>query len=369
MLYPKYNHNYSFRDFEYIVKGFNKDYSIPLENLVKKTFRVKYACFLDSGRAVISEVLNYLNYPEDSEIMVPVNVCDAVVESIKSNNLKAVTIDINENLTLDTKDIRKKITPNTKAIISVHTFGIVPNSSEILSIAKENKIRVIDDLCQSLPITKNKENEYITDLCGVLSLDITKPISAFGGGVLLTDNKNLFEKVNPQVQENIFQDFRRLLKFIFFPILINSFFYTFVTSKLMENIKELSIYEPSKIKLSRVGISLFYSQLLKVKINYKSRKYNVLNFIKSLKGRCDFFVKTNKLNNSLLFFAIKIKNPRDVSHKLKEKIIHLPRESPLLDNSCPKSKIVYKNLLVLPTYQGIEKINEKICRVIVNEIS
>ena len=224
MQYPKYNHNFSFSDFEFMIKGLNNDYSIPLEKLVKNLFHVKYACFLDSVSAVISSVLNYLDFPDKSEIMIPVNVCDAVVKSITSNNLKPVIIDINNNLTLDTNDIRKKLTINTKAIISVHTFGMVPNSSEILSIAQKNNIRVIDDLCQSLPLPKNKDNENISDLCGVLSLDVTKPISVFGGGVLLTNNKKLFEQVKPQYQENKYQDFKRILKFIIFPILTNSFF-------------------------------------------------------------------------------------------------------------------------------------------------
>ena len=369
MLYPKYNHNFSFRDFEYVINGLTTDYSDRLENLVKKIFNVKYACFLDSGRAVISEVLNYLYFPKNSEIMIPVNVCDAVLNSIYFNNLKPVTIDIDDNLTLDPEDIRRKLTSKTKAIISVHTFGIVPNAAEILSIANENNLRVIDDLCQSLPVSRNRENEYITDICGILSLDVTKPISAFGGGVLLTNDKDLFESVNPKIQENRIQDIKRIFKLILLPLLTNSFFYRFVTSHLTTNLKELSNYEPTKMKLSRTGISLFYSQLLKIKINEKSRKYNTIKYIKNLKDKCSFFINPKALNSALLFFAIKVNNPSVVSSILKEKIIHLPRESPLLDSLSPNSILIYKNLLLLPTYKGIEKVNNQICKEVINAIS
>ena len=64
--------------------------------------------------------------------------------------------------------------------------------------------------------------------------------------------------------------------------------------------KSMSVYEPSKKKLSKVGFAILYSQLLKIRSNKNRRKLNSLNLIKSLESKYNFFLDTETFESTFL---------------------------------------------------------------------
>ena len=92
---------------------------------------------------------------------------------------------------LDPESIRKLISSNTKAIIVVHQFGIPAEMEAILSIAKEFKIKVIED-CAQAHGAKVGDN-YVGTLAdiGVFSLNVNKTIQAGEGGICTTRDSDL----------------------------------------------------------------------------------------------------------------------------------------------------------------------------------
>lgn len=87
--------------------------------------------------------------------------------------------------------IRKNISPNTKAILVVHQFGIPANMDEIMKIAKEFNLKVIEDCAQAHGAKyKNQFVGTIGDI-GVFSLNVNKTIQSGEGGVCVTKDKEL----------------------------------------------------------------------------------------------------------------------------------------------------------------------------------
>jgi UDP-2-acetamido-2-deoxy-ribo-hexuluronate aminotransferase len=108
-----------------------------------------------------------------------------------------VFIDIDPDFfMMDISKIKDKITPKTKAIIAVHLFGQTLDFDKVEEIAKENNLFLIEDAAQSIgSFFNNKPAGSLGDV-SCISFDPTKIIGAFGnGGVLLTDNKEIFHDV------------------------------------------------------------------------------------------------------------------------------------------------------------------------------
>ncbi|MXF04212.1 aminotransferase class I/II-fold pyridoxal phosphate-dependent enzyme, partial [Escherichia coli] len=74
----------------------------------------------------------------------------ATVEVIHLLKLKSVLVDVDYNtFTIDIEKLKAAITPKTKAIIPVHLFGQCSNMEEILKVAKEHNLYVIEDNAQA----------------------------------------------------------------------------------------------------------------------------------------------------------------------------------------------------------------------------
>lgn len=96
---------------------------------------------------------------------------------------------------LDPESVREKVTPRTKAIIIVHILGHPADMDAIMAIAKEFDLRVIED-CAQTPKGKYK-GKYLGTIgdLGVFSLNYHKHIHTGEGGVVVTNNKQLAERV------------------------------------------------------------------------------------------------------------------------------------------------------------------------------
>ena len=93
------------------------------------------------------------------------------------------------------EDIKQKITPKTKAIIVVHYGGVPCQMNEIMAIAKENKLFVIEDCAHAAGSTyQGKKVGSIGDI-GCFSFHAVKNIATGDAGMLTTNNNKIAEKV------------------------------------------------------------------------------------------------------------------------------------------------------------------------------
>lgn len=105
-----------------------------------------------------------------------------------------VICEIDETLTMDPKDIEKKITPSTKAMVVVHMRGVPCDMDKIMAIAKKHNLIVIEDCAQAVGGTyKGKFLGTIGD-CGCYSFQYHKTITAGEGGMIVTNNERVYDR-------------------------------------------------------------------------------------------------------------------------------------------------------------------------------
>jgi dTDP-4-amino-4,6-dideoxygalactose transaminase len=105
-----------------------------------------------------------------------------------------VLAEIDESLSLDANDIEHRITPFTKAILPVHMLGNPCNMDHIMEIARKHKLFVLEDSCQAAGASyKGKKVGTIGDI-GAFSLNLFKTINSGDGGLVVTNDQNLYER-------------------------------------------------------------------------------------------------------------------------------------------------------------------------------
>jgi perosamine synthetase len=171
-------------------------YVKKFENKICKYFNVRYAVAVNSWTSGLICAIGALDISPGDEILVPPWTMSASATAIIHWNAIPVFVDIDpENFCIDPKKIEEKITNKTKAIMVVDIFGQSADMDEINKIAKKYKLKVISDSAQSIGAKyKNKFAGTLGDIGG-FSFNFHKHIHCGEGGVLVTNNKLLSEKM------------------------------------------------------------------------------------------------------------------------------------------------------------------------------
>ncbi len=195
-----------------------------LEEYFKEYFNVKYAISFNSGRSALLAILNSLNFKEGDEILLQAFTCNALVNPILALNLKPIFVDIEkETLNLDPKDLKRKITPKSKAVIIQHTFGLPAKIKEIGEICSENDLILIEDCAHSLGATLENKKLGTFGKVSFFSFGRDKVISSVYGGMAITNDPILGEKLKEFQKRCSFPSYFWTLKQLFHPILTECF--------------------------------------------------------------------------------------------------------------------------------------------------
>ncbi|WP_456467705.1 DegT/DnrJ/EryC1/StrS family aminotransferase [Archaeoglobus sp.] len=156
---------------------------------------VKHAVAVNSGTAALHVALASLGIGPGDEVIVSPLTFFSTVSAVLHQNAIPVFADIElESFCLDPADFERKITENTKAVIPVHIFGNAAEMDEIVKIAKENDVSVIEDCAQAHGTEyKGRKVGSIGD-AGCFSFYATKHMTTGEGGMITTDNNDLAEK-------------------------------------------------------------------------------------------------------------------------------------------------------------------------------
>ena len=155
----------------------------------------KYACAVTSGTAGLYLAVNALNIQNKDEVIVPDLTFVASPNSIHANSAKPILADIDKNsLNLDTNLLEKKITKNTKAIMTVNFNGRTSDMKLLQEIAKKHNLHLIEDAAHSLGSYYGKKHQGNQSDVAVFSFSTPKIITTGQGGMIITDNKKIFER-------------------------------------------------------------------------------------------------------------------------------------------------------------------------------
>jgi dTDP-4-amino-4,6-dideoxygalactose transaminase len=167
-----------------------------LEKEWAKYFKVKYAIAVNSCTSGLYCAVGACGVGPGDEVIVSPYTMSASATSALIFNAIPVFADIEEDyFCLDPVSIEKRITPRTKAIVVVDIFGQPYDVKRINAIAKKHHLYVIED-CAQAPGAKYKDT-YAGTLgdIGIYSLNYHKHIHTGEGGVVVTNNSKLAERV------------------------------------------------------------------------------------------------------------------------------------------------------------------------------
>lgn len=179
----------------------------------------QYGVATSSGTTALLTSYMAIGLKRNDEVIVPSHTFIATATPFLFLRAKPVFVDIDpETYTMDTDQIRKKITPHTKIIVPVHTYGHPADMQPILEIAQENRIKVIEDACQAHGAQYQNQNVGDIGDAAVFSYFPSKNMTVAGdGGMVVTNNKELADKMrlmrnhgrtNPTTSELLGLNFR-----------------------------------------------------------------------------------------------------------------------------------------------------------------
>lgn len=171
-----------------------------------RAFEEEFAQFLgcdvsciavNSATAGLHLALESLGIGLGDEVIAPSLTFTATVEIVRYLGGDPVLVDVDpKTLNMDPAKIRAAITKKTKAIMPVHYAGLACNMTEILAIANEFGLKVVEDAAHALPTT------YHGNLVGTLESDVTvfsfyanKTITTGEGGMIVTRSSELAERM------------------------------------------------------------------------------------------------------------------------------------------------------------------------------
>ncbi|MBM3145374.1 MAG: DegT/DnrJ/EryC1/StrS family aminotransferase [Chloroflexi bacterium] len=167
-----------------------------LEQAWAEYFGVKHAISVNSATSGLYAAAGAAGVgPGDEIIVAPYTMIASATAALVYGAIP-VFADIDpEIFCLSPKSIRKRITPYTKAIIVVDLFGHPADMDEIMAIAAEHNLIVIEDAAQAPGATYHGRYAGTLADMGVFSLNYHKTIHSGEGGIVVTDDDELAERV------------------------------------------------------------------------------------------------------------------------------------------------------------------------------
>lgn len=157
---------------------------------------VKYALAVSSGTAALRIALASLGLGPGDEVITQGFTFVATWEAILDAGVIPVFAEIDDTLCMDPDDIGRKISPKTKAILPVHMCGAHASIREIMVVANRHLIPVIEDTAQSCGGKINGKALGSFGKMGIFSFDSVKTITTGEGGMLLTNDEDLYVRAS-----------------------------------------------------------------------------------------------------------------------------------------------------------------------------
>ncbi len=170
-----------------------------------KAFEAEFAAYcgakhgigVANGTDALFLALKALGVGEGDEVIVPANTFIATAAAVSHANATPVFVDVDpETYCIDPSKISGAITPRTKAIMPVHLYGHAADMDAIMSIARANGLKVVEDCAQAHGTRyKGKQVGSIGDASG-FSFYPSKTLGAYGdGGIVLTNDDSVCENL------------------------------------------------------------------------------------------------------------------------------------------------------------------------------
>tara|TARA_A100001015_G_scaffold306362_1_gene400517 strand:+ start:2211 stop:3326 length:1116 start_codon:yes stop_codon:yes gene_type:complete len=317
-----------------------------LENKFKQIHKSKYAVACNSGGGALEIIFKSLDL-KGKDVLVPTNTFIATYNAVKFSGGIPKLVDTGpENLNITLETIKKKVTKKTKCIVIVHVGAIISN--EIVKIAKfckNKKIYLVED-CAHASLTK-LGNKFAGNfgIAGAFSFYSTKSITSGEGGMVTTNNYQLYKKLKLHTSYGMTKKY-------------NNFNYLLYGANFRMNEAEAIIgyhhlinynsYLKEKIKIKKIYDQNLRNKINIVRSNSKGNLYKYICLLPKNKSKKNLIKYLNKNN---IFLS------GDVYNKPLHKYNLIRKEHSKIN--LPNSEDVCSRHICLPIYLGLKNQDAK----------
>lgn len=165
-----------------------------LEQAFSAFMGTQYGLAVTSGTAALICGLAGLGIGPGDEVIVPAYTWIASASAVVAVGAVPIMAEVDESLTLDPADLERKITPYTKAVIPVHMRGAPCQMDAIMTAARKHGLKVLEDTAQADGASFHGKRLGSFGDAGAFSLQFNKIITSGEGGMLITDDKAVFDR-------------------------------------------------------------------------------------------------------------------------------------------------------------------------------
>jgi dTDP-4-amino-4,6-dideoxygalactose transaminase len=166
------------------------------EFLLRRYLSIKHVIAVNSGTSALLAALLALGLKEGDEVLLPSFTFVASANSVVAAGGTPVFVDINKaDYTVNVKDLARKITKKTRAIMPVHLYGHPADLDEIGELAYSNSLEIVEDACQSLGSEYRKRQTGTFGSMGCFSMYASKVLTSGEGGAITTDDDLLADRL------------------------------------------------------------------------------------------------------------------------------------------------------------------------------
>lgn len=170
--------------------------TLEFEKAIQNYTKARSAVAVNSCTAGLHLSLIALGIEEGDEIITTPFTFISVANVIVYQKAKPVFVDIERHtFNIDSKKIEEKITSKTKAILITHYGGNSCEMDQIMTIARKNKLMVIEDCAHAIGSFYKSKHVGTFGETGSFSFYVTKNITTGEGGVVISNKKNIAEKI------------------------------------------------------------------------------------------------------------------------------------------------------------------------------
>jgi perosamine synthetase len=293
------------------------------ESTIAKFVGMKYGVAVSSGTAALHLALRSLEVGHGDEVIMPSYVCSSPYFAVAYTGALPMVVDISlEDLNICAKTAKEHVTPRTKAVIVPHMFGTPAEVDELGELG----VSLIEDCAQSLGAEYKGRRAGSFGELSVFSFYATKMITSGEGGMVLTDNRRLYDRM---------VDSRDYDKKLLTPLKYNYKMTDFQAALGLSQLKKLKYFIERRTELASAYSERFarYDVELPPECSYK----------KSVFYR--YVVRADRRD--------KIETLAKEKGIMCEKPVFRPLHNSLNASACPNSDHAYEKALSIPLYPSL----------------
>lgn len=199
---PVYQPYFSGREKEYVNQCLDSTWISSKGEFINKFERgfadfigAEHATTVSNGTVAIHLALEALGIGPGDEVIVPTLTYIASVNTILQTGATPVFVDSLENTwQIDPEDVKRKISPKTKAVMAVHLYGLPCNMDPLVSICKEHQIFLVEDCAEAFGSKYKGQHAGTFGDIATFSFFGNKTITTGEGGMVVAKNKDILEK-------------------------------------------------------------------------------------------------------------------------------------------------------------------------------